>query len=204
MNKLKTIAIVVTYNRAKLLKRCLINLKKQSLEVDKILVINNGSVDNTEEVLKELEIDSIKQTNLGSAGGWNTGLKYALKYGFDAAWLMDDDGYPHENAYKILKKSFTKKMSCLSSVVIDEFDKSKFVFPYPILNNNGIPKIGFKRSRVSTVNQLQKICKEDLYPWTQLFNGALISIENVKKIGNVNTDYFMYGDEVDFLFRLKK
>ena len=119
MNKLKTVAIIVTHNRSKLLKRCLINLKKQSKKVDKILVIDNGSTDNTQEVLSELKIDSIKQANLGSAGGWNTGLKYALKYNFDAAWLMDDDGYPDKKAYQILKNSFTKNMSCISSFVVD-------------------------------------------------------------------------------------
>ena len=204
MNKLNTVAIIVTHNRSKLLKRCLINLNKQSKKVDKILVIDNGSTDNTQEVLNELKIDSIKQANLGSAGGWNTGLKYALKYGFDAAWLMDDDGYPDKNAYQILQNSFTKNMSCISSVLINEFDKSKFVFPYPLFNKKGIPRIGLNKSSISLVNQLQEFCKDDLYPWTHLFNGALISIESVKKIGNVNKDYFMYGDEVDFLFRLKK
>lgn len=204
MSKLKTVAIIVTHNRSKLLKRCLLYLKKQTQKVDKILVIDNGSIDNTQEVLKELKVDSIKQANLGSAGGWNTGLKYAIKYGFDAAWLMDDDGYPDKNAYQILKKSFTKKMSCISSVIIDEFDKSKFVFPYPLFNRNGFPKIGFYKTKISSVTKLQKFCKEDLYPWTHLFNGSLISIDSVRKIGNVNTDYFMYGDEVDFLFRLKK
>ena len=140
MNNIRTVAIIVTHNRSKLLKRCLINLKNQTQKVDKILVINNGSTDDTQEILNALGIDSIKQANLGSAGGWNTGLKYALKQGFDAAWLMDDDGYPDKNAYQILKNSFTKDMSCISSVVINEFDKSKFVFPYPLFNKNGIPK----------------------------------------------------------------
>ena len=148
----------------------------------------NGSIDNTQEVLNELRIDSIKQANLGSAGGWNTGLKYALKYGFDAAWLMDDDGYPDKNAYQILQNSFTKNMSCISSVLINEFDKSKFVFPYPLFNKKGIPRIGLNKSSISLVNQLQEFCKDDLYPWTHLFNGALISIESVKKIGYVTSE----------------
>jgi len=204
MNKLKTVAIVVTHNRSKLLKRCLLKLKKQTQKVDKILVINNGSTDNTESILKELEIEYINQDNLGSAGGWNTGLKYAIEGDYDSAWLMDDDGFPDENAYKILKQSFTEKMSCLSSVIINEFDNSMFVFPYPILNKYGLPKIGFNKPNICLVSKLQKFCKGNLYPWTHLFNGALISIKCVKEIGNVNTDYFMYGDEVDFFFRLRK
>ena len=62
MNKLQTIAIVVTHNRSQLLKRCLINLKEQSHKVDKILVIDNDSRDNTQQVLNYLNIDYIKQS----------------------------------------------------------------------------------------------------------------------------------------------
>ena len=47
---------------------------------------------------------------------------------------MDDDGYPDKNAYEILKHSFTKNMSCISSVVVNEYDESQFVFPYPLFN----------------------------------------------------------------------
>ena len=204
MNKIKTIAIVVTHNRAELLKRCLLNLKEQTNKVDKILVIDNDSNDNTNQILNSLNIEFIKQDNLGSAGGWNAGLNYAIKYDFDAAWLMDDDGYPDKKAFEILKNSFTEDMSCISSVVINESDKSKFVFPYPILNKYGIPKIGFNKPMISNVSKLRLFCQGYLYPWTNLFNGALISIKSVKEIGNVNTNYYLYGDEVDFFFRLRK
>ena len=47
MDKLKTVAIILTHNRCNLLKRCLQKLDEQTLRVDKILVIDNGSTDNT-------------------------------------------------------------------------------------------------------------------------------------------------------------
>ena len=199
------LALVVTYNRLNYLKRCLEFLENQDRKINQILVINNDSNDGTQQFLEEKKsINVINQENLGSAGGWYTGIEYAINNNFDYIWMMDDDGYPDKNAYQILQNSFTKNMSCISSVLINEFDKSKFVFPYPLFNKKGIPRIGLNKSSISLVNQLQEFCKDDLYPWTHLFNGALISIESVKKIGNVNKDYFMYGDEVDFLFRLKK
>ena len=204
MNNLKTIAIILTHNRSELLKNCLINIKNQTEKIDEILVIDNGSTDNTQQVLKELNISYIKQDNLGTAGGYNTGFNYAINGGFDAMWLMDDDGYPDKKAYEILKKAFNAKISCICSVVINKLDKTKLVFPYPILNKNGLPKIGLNKPSISSLSKLKKFCKNDVYPWSQLFNGALISINSVKKIGNLNPDYFMYGDEVDFLFRLRK
>ena len=54
--KKKIIAIVVTYNRCELLKRCIEYLNNQVLKPDEILVINNGSTDGTSEMLKELKV----------------------------------------------------------------------------------------------------------------------------------------------------
>ena len=204
MDNLKTIAIVVTHNRINLLKRCLEGLKLQTVKLDKILVIDNGSSDGTKDYLDSLGIEYIRQSNQGSAGGWHTGLKYAIEKRFDTAWLMDDDGYPDKDAYGLLKSAFKKNYACLSSVVINENDNSKFVFPFPILNKNKMPKVGFNKTNINLVDELQLLSKDDLYPWAHLFNGALISINSVRFIGNVNRDYFLYGDETDFFFRLRK
>ncbi len=204
MNKLKTIAIVVTHNRIKLLKRCLENLQIQTLKLDKVLVIDNGSSDGTQAFLDSIEIEYIRQPNLGSAGGWYTGLKYAISKKYDAAWLMDDDGYPHKDAYMLLKSALKKNYACISSVVINEVDHSKFVFPFPILNKNNMPKVGFKKTSINSLRELKELSKDDLYPWAHLFNGALISINSLRHIGNVNRDYFLYGDETDFFFRLRE
>ena len=204
MNKLKTIAIVLTYNRCNLLKRCLKKLDEQTVKVDKILVIDNGSTDGTKDLLNSLKIEFISQTNLGSAGGWYTGLKFAKDNDFDTAWLMDDDGYPDKNAYKVLKKAFNKDIACISSVVINEADKLKFVFPFPLLNKYQMPKIGFKKNKIFSVNKFNAACKNNLYPWVHLFNGALISITSVKCRVNVNRDYFLYGDDNGLFFRLRK
>ena len=120
MNKLKTIAIVVTHNRINLLKRCLENLQIQTLKVDKVLVIDNGSSDGTQAFLDSIGIEYIRQPNLGSAGGWYTGLKYALRKRFDTAWLMDDDGYPHKDAYRLLKSAFKKNQNSFP-IILDSF-----------------------------------------------------------------------------------
>ena len=108
MDSLNSIAIVVTHNRCNLLERCLKSLQSQSIKLSDILVIDNGSTDGTEELLNKFDVKVIYLENLGSAGGWHTGLKYALDNGFEAAWLMDDDGYPDQKAYEILKNNFTK------------------------------------------------------------------------------------------------
>jgi len=62
-------AVVVTYNRLTLLKKCIASIKKQTRKIDKIIVINNGSTDQTGDWLKkEKGLTVITQGNLGGAG----------------------------------------------------------------------------------------------------------------------------------------
>jgi rhamnopyranosyl-N-acetylglucosaminyl-diphospho-decaprenol beta-1,3/1,4-galactofuranosyltransferase len=202
---LKILAIIITYNRSNLLLRCIKFLNNQARIPDDIIVINNGSTDNTESCLIENNINFITQDNTGSAGGWFTGINYALKNNFDAVWMMDDDGYPERNALSILEKYLLQDNNvCCSSMVVDYNNINNLIFPLPIFNINNFPKIiGFKR-KIYTLDELKKCTSDLIYPYAQLFNGALISTKAITKIGNINKNYFIFGEETDYFYRLKK
>ena len=199
---MRILAVVVTHNRSSLLDRCLKALKFQSTKPDLILVINNGSTDDTDEVIARHGVLQIKQDNIGSAGGWHTGIQYFSKNKFDACWLMDDDGFPESSALENLKLNLRDTDSCISSCVMKENNRSEFVFPMPRLNalNNPI-LFGFKR-KYYNLNEINNL-NLDSYPYAHLFNGALIVAKSVEAIGNINKDYFIMGDEVDYFYRLK-
>ena len=48
---MKILAALVTCNRSILLERCIDSLINQSLKPNEIFVVDNGSTDNTEEIL---------------------------------------------------------------------------------------------------------------------------------------------------------
>jgi len=200
---LKVIAIVVTHNRLQLLKRCLHSIKHQSTPPDKVIVINNASTDGSHEFLIENHIDHITQDNVGSAGGWKTGIEFALENNFDACWLMDDDGFPAFDALQELTNNFSNDESCLSSIIVREEDHKAFVFPLPILNNHNNPVIFSYPRKIYDLSS-KKINGLTKYPFAHLFNGCLIRCESIRKIGNVNTNFFMMGDEVDYFYRLRE
>lgn len=200
---MKILAVIVTHNRRELLKRCIDHIKTQTRPPDQLLVINNASTDSTEQFLISNKINHVTQENLGSAGGWHAGIKYSLDKKFDACWLMDDDGFPDTNALEILEKNLNHKTSCVSSVVLKEDDKTKFVFPMPRLNSHGNPVLSLI-NRKTKFHSLLKPTEVGVYPFAHLFNGALISTNHIKIIGNINVNYFMFGDEVDYFYRLRK
>lgn len=202
---MRILAVIVTHNRALLLERCLEHLKHQTVCPEKVLVINNASTDNTENILKKHSIEFITQKNLGSAGGWHRGIDYGLKNEFDAIWLMDDDGYPDKDALNILVNTLkNKEIACVSSVVLKEHEPDQFVFPFPKLDSKGFPVLFSIKRKVRDINELSQITfGNNLYPFAHFFNGALIRTDAIKQIGNVNTDFYLMGDEVDYFFKLK-
>lgn len=201
---MKTLAVIVTHNRRDLLGRCIDHLQAQTCLPEAILVVNNASTDNTVEMLKLRGIPFVTQENVGSAGGWHRGIKHAMDRCFDVVWLMDDDGYPDPGALAALKAAMDSGVACASSVVVREDALARFVFPFPVLDAAGLPIIWGWPRKLPTLADLRSVATAGTYPFAHFFNGALISVAAVREVGNVNCDYFIYGDEVDYFFRLRK
>jgi rhamnopyranosyl-N-acetylglucosaminyl-diphospho-decaprenol beta-1,3/1,4-galactofuranosyltransferase len=87
-------AVVVTFNRERLLRGCLNSLLVQTHRLPRILVIDNASTDGTramvEQEFAEVEIFTMPY-NSGGAGGFREGIKRAHERGFEWIWIMDDD-----------------------------------------------------------------------------------------------------------------
>ena len=139
---LKVLAGIVTYNRVKLLERCLNSLNMQKRKCEEIIVINNGSTDGTSDYLSKNKIKYIINENTGSALGWFKAIEYAVNNEFDLIWLMDDDGYPDQNALlNLINKFEISQFACLSSIVLEENNNRKLVFPIAKLKKNKMPII---------------------------------------------------------------
>jgi rhamnopyranosyl-N-acetylglucosaminyl-diphospho-decaprenol beta-1,3/1,4-galactofuranosyltransferase len=95
---MKIDAAVVTHKRCKLLGRCIGRLQSQTRPPDQVIVISNSSADCSVDMLNARGVSLIMQESTGSCGGWPRRIQYAMDEDFDAIWLMDDDGFPHEDA----------------------------------------------------------------------------------------------------------
>jgi rhamnopyranosyl-N-acetylglucosaminyl-diphospho-decaprenol beta-1,3/1,4-galactofuranosyltransferase len=199
----KVLAVVVTHNRMALLSRCIAHLQAQTRPPNELLVINNASTDGTPEMLADMGVRFITQPNLGSAGGWHRGIEYALQQGYDAVWLMDDDGYPDASALGVLTDALGPDVVCASSVVVREDAPESFVFPFPVLAANGLPVLFGRQRKIPTRVGLARVAPSGSYSFAHFFNGALIQTSAIRQVGNVDAGFFMFGDEVDYFFRLR-
>jgi len=82
--------------------------------VDRIIIIDDSSTDNTVQVITELQKKESKivllchQTNKGVGGAMRTGYKYARDEGFDIAVRMDGDGQMDPNEMEALVDPIAK------------------------------------------------------------------------------------------------
>lgn len=195
-------AIIVTYNRKELLIKNLHQCFLQKRALDKIILIDNHSTDGTKEYicdeLSEKELNYINyiylESNTGGSGGFSYGVKYAYEKGYDYIWLMDDDGYP-KNADTLLQltnfvedNNLQEKEFMLNSLVLCDDENLSF----GAFQGDSII---YKRSEVQG---------DRLDDFVNAFNGTLISRALISKIGHPRKDYFIKGDEKEYLLRAKK
>ena len=89
---MKTLVIIPAYNEAENIVRTVTTLKDVCPGVDYI-VINDGSKDHTAQICRENGYKMIDlPVNLGLAGAFQAGIRYADEYGYDAALQFDGDG----------------------------------------------------------------------------------------------------------------
>ncbi|MEO6838840.1 MAG: glycosyltransferase family 2 protein [Ginsengibacter sp.] len=181
----KVIAVVVTYNRQVLLANCINALRNQTRKIDKILVINNGSNDNTEEWLSHQDdIEFFTQKNIGSGGGFNKGIQLAYEKQYDWIWLMDDDGFPKEDALANLLEGSDEKLCLRNCAVINKEDKKSFVW---------------KTGNYSSIEEVtEPIIKNFAHP----FNGTLLHKNIIEKVGLPKKELFIWGDETEYYHRI--
>ncbi len=73
---MKITAILPTYNRAKFLQSSIESILKQTYKIDEIIVIDDGSTDDTQKILKTFKmIKLIKTKNFGVSHARNMGIK---------------------------------------------------------------------------------------------------------------------------------
>lgn len=88
----RLLAIIPAYNEEECLKDTVTELCKKAPDVDYI-VINDGSTDETRRVCIDNGYHFIDlPVNLGLTLGFQTGMKYAMKCGYDYAVQFDADG----------------------------------------------------------------------------------------------------------------
>jgi len=187
------VCVIVTHDRPACLRACLSAVSRQVRPPGTILVIDNGSGDETADVMVEFaHARHLRlEVNAGGAAGFSTGIRAALAHGAEQVWLMDDDGRP-ENP------------SCLERLLDRVADGAELVGPL-VLDEDRPDRLAFPvRLDGRTVFDAASVVRHGaIRGFAHLFNGALIQARVFVRIGLPDPRFFIRGDEVDFLYRAR-
>lgn len=193
---MKTAAIVVTYNRKELLKENIECLLAQKPVVPAVIVVDNHSTDGTKAYIQEY-IDRgeivYRDTgaNLGGAGGFSYGIRYAAEEGYDYIWVMDDDCMPTASALEAFfraDKALHGRYGFLSSKVL--------------WRDGSLCAMNLQRDTVThTISKLD----DGLVPVVMAsFVSLFIPAAIVRELGLPIKEFFIWTDDWEFTRRISR
>lgn len=190
-------AVVVTYNRLKLLQRTVECLRLQTRPLKGIVVVNNSSTDGTASWLaQQNDLIVLNQPNVGGAGGFASGIRYARGLGAQWIWCMDDDVFPRPACLeKMLPHTSEAGVGILAprrlmedKIFTNDFLSYNLTNPLASLHNGKLKKM--------VVNAPTDIAGT-------AFEGLFVSAACVDSIGLPNAELFIFSDDTDYCLRAK-
>lgn len=189
----RILAVVVTFNRLDLLERLVARLGEVS-ELSGVIVVDNASSDGTGDWLETQDVTALRLPhNLGGAGGFNAGLARAMEDGADLVWLMDDDGLPESDC---LARLLEHQADFWGPLVVDEQQPERLVFPIRLPGTARVVKDVAAAERAASAGVIEGV----VIP----FNGVLITRDLVERIGNVRSEFFIWGDDHEYRLRAER
>ncbi len=194
---MRVVVVVLNWNGISDTVECIASLRKQTKK-HTIVVVDNGSVDESDTVLASLEdIIVLKQPkNLGFAGGVNVGIRWAIEHNYEAVTLLNNDAVVERNWLQKLTETLgkdpsvaivTSKIRHFQDLTLDSTGDyyTTWLLPYP-------------RGR----SELDTGQYDTLTHIIGASGGASIyRIKTLKEIGLFDEDFFAYYEDVDISLR---
>ena len=201
--------IIPVHNRIKLTINCLDSLKKQTYKNFITIVVDDGSTDNTSNIIKEKFGNMVEvlsgDGNLWWAGATNLGIKHIISKVKDEDLILtlNNDLLVKENYLEMLIKCWEKyPKSLIGSLVLYKNTTNKVNFGGKKWNNiTAKHSTIFKDGEIIDFKVVPEVICTDMLPG----RGTLIPVKVFKLIGFYNNSSFpQYAADEDLSLRAKK
>lgn len=193
--------VIVTYNRIEKLKKAIDSIYNQKFLPKDLIIVNNGSTDQTKDYLSTLPKNVTvinNEQNLGGSGGFYLGQLEALKKDADWIWLSDDDAYLENDLFEKLDKILPNVKENVGAICTKVSTSNSLDFLHRRILKKGLFKI--KEIPVSLADYSKSKLEIDEFSYV----GTLIRKNVLEEIGLVNKDFFIWCDDTEHSIRIRK
>lgn len=201
---MKLSVIVPVYNTSNYLKKCLNSLVNQTLDDIEIIIVNDGSTDDSEEIIKKYESEYknkilfINKKNGGQGSARNIGIKRASG---DYIGFVDSDDFVDKNMFKTMyEEAIENDSDIVICALNDYFEKNK---QSSEIHLNLKEDVSINEALVNSIpSVVNKIYKKDLILknellfdeniWYEDFPYSMQLILNANKIRYIDKCYYYY------------
>jgi GT2 family glycosyltransferase len=175
---------------------CVASLQKQDYPQLRVVVVDNGSTDDSVALLRRQFPDLCVMeagSNLGFSKGSNIGIRHAMEDGADFVWLLNNDTVaPPDTCSKLVAKAMREPGAGLIGSVL-----------YYMHAPARVQAWGGGNLTVWLGQSNHFLTPEKLGPTSYLtFASVLIPREVIEKVGILYEGFFMYWDDADYALRV--
>jgi rhamnopyranosyl-N-acetylglucosaminyl-diphospho-decaprenol beta-1,3/1,4-galactofuranosyltransferase len=196
---MKIIALVVTHNRCALLQQSIAALQQQTVPIE-IVVVNNGSTDQTADWLSTQAVQVVTQSNQGASGGFFTGIRTAYQQGADWIWAMDDDTIPSPMALEQLVHT-AQAVAAASTTQAVGFVVSRANWTDGNPHRMNVPDFADQATQLDPMQSNTGL-------WQQVraasFVSLLLSRQAVTTCGLPLREFFIWADDTEYTLRITR
>lgn len=196
--------IVLNWNRKADTLRCLASLAEADYPQLTVIVVDNASSDGSVSAIAAAFPDVIlveNQSNLGFAAGNNVGIELALRAGFDAILLLNNDTVVAANSISVM----ANHLHCHPNVGVVAPAICYLQAPQRIWSAGG--SIDWKQGTVSTDRLDEHVDALPVDPYaTEHVSGCcmLVRSDAVQLAGMLDPRFFMYFEETEWCVRIAR
>lgn len=193
--------VVLNWNGIADTLMCLDSLLEQTYKDFRVVVVDNGSKDNSKELLDKYQLDHADMVdviynpvNFGFAGGVNTGIEWALNEGFDCVALFNNDATADKNWLKSLVEAAGDKNIGISVGLLLHEDGKTIDSTGDWFSKWGL---AFPRNRGDMADKAPEAGEV----FSATGGASLYKTALFKDIGLFDEDFFAYYEDADVSFR---
>jgi GT2 family glycosyltransferase len=196
------VTVILNTNRRQDTIECLASLKKSTYSNNKIIVLDNHSIDGSQQAIEKMypdvQIISLKE-NLGYAGNNNVGISLAIEQGADWVFVLNEDTIV--------------KPDCIGNLIEVGESNPKIGILGPMVFHHNEPDViqsagGVLGPHWESIHLGQNELNRGQYVdphFVEWVSGCAIMVRRsvIEQVGMLDPNFFYYWEETDWCLRVR-